>query len=58
MATVLVHLAVRVLIDVEATTEEEAQEQFYIMPDSDVKEAIAKSAYFDIDTCEILNTEV
>lgn len=55
--TLLIHVAVRFQLEVEAEGADEALEEWHIMPDADVQEAIAKSDYFDIDTFEILNVE-
>jgi hypothetical protein len=55
--TLLIHVAVRFELEVEADGADEAIEEWHMMPDTDVREAIAKSDYFDIDTFEILNVE-
>jgi hypothetical protein len=55
--TLLIHVAVRFELEVEAEGADEALEEWHIMPDAEVQEAIAKSGYFDIDTFEILNVE-
>lgn len=57
-ATIFAQLNIRVEIEVEADTEEQAKEEFHMMPDYEIREAIAKSDYFDLDTFTFLNVEV